>query len=294
MRHHNYTDIVDKYRYKNISFIGVDGSADNLNYMATNYVDGLVGEQTYEIGSMAAQSLYKILTEGPESVPDKLPTKLINYNLVPDELPPLEFNQSLLGNLKYVGFTCFGLVAAGVLICTVWTLWHSKSIVVKASQPFFLVMTAGGVLVMGSTLIPLSFDDGGESISEAYAKGICMTIPWLGFLGFSITFSAMFSKTWRVNQFFKSSNAHGRIQVRERDVLLPFFFIFTLNTIILICWTIIDPLVYTRRFADGTDLWNREIASSGSCRSENGALAYLAPLGVSKYQSILNLLHLLS
>jgi gamma-aminobutyric acid type B receptor len=121
-----------------------------------------------------------------------------------------------------------------------------------------------------------------------------MTIPWLGFLGFSITFSAMFSKTWRVNQFFKSSNAHGRIQVRERDVLLPFFFIFTLNTIILICWTIIDPLVYTRRFADGTDLWNRDIASSGSCRSENGAVAYLAPLGVSKYQSILNLLHLLS
>jgi hypothetical protein len=30
MRHHNYTDIVDKYRYKNISFTEVDGSANTV------------------------------------------------------------------------------------------------------------------------------------------------------------------------------------------------------------------------------------------------------------------------
>jgi hypothetical protein len=250
--------------------------------MARNYVDGLIGQQTYETGLFAAQALYRIVTEGADSVPSKFGTKLINYNLIPDELPHLNVDQSLLGNLKFVGLTCFGIVAACVVACVLWTLVNRKCIVVKASQPFFLVMTATGVLILAATTIPLSFDDGGVEISETRAVGICMSIPWLAFTGFSVTFSALFSKTWRVNQFFKSINSHGRIKVSERDVLLPFLAVFTLNAIVLICWTIIDPLTYVRQFADGTDLWNREIASTGSCRSVN-AVAYLVPLALSEY-----------
>jgi gamma-aminobutyric acid type B receptor len=250
--------------------------------MARNYLDGLVGEQTYEMGVMAARALYRIMKEGVESVPPTFPTKLINYNLVPDELPPLEIDQSLLGNLKITGFTCFGIVAGGVFVCVIWTLWHRNAIVVKASQPFFLVLTATGVLILASTMIPLSFDDNGEPISETRAKGICMSIPWLGFSGFSTTFSALFSKTYRVNQFFRSTNSFGRIKVSTQEVLLPFITIFTLNLIVLICWTVIDPLTYVRTFTDGTDLWNREIVSIGRCESENGAAAYLAPLGLGE------------
>ena len=134
MRHHNYTDIVDKYRHKKISYIGVDGTADNLKFMAENYVDGFVGEQTY----------HKILTEGPDSVPVKVLTKLMKYNLEPDELPDLLDDQSLLGDLKYIGLVCFGIVAVGVLACIFWILVNRNSIVVKASQPYFLVLTSLG------------------------------------------------------------------------------------------------------------------------------------------------------
>jgi hypothetical protein len=253
--------------------------------MARNYVDGLIGQQTYETGVFAVQTLYIIVTEGADSVPSKVGTKLINYSLIPDELPRLDVDQSLLGNLKYTGFTCFGVVAALVVIFISWTLVNRTSMVVKASQPFFLVMTATGVLILAATMIPLSFDDGGVAISETRAVGMCMSIPWLAFSGFGITFSALFSKTWRVNKFFRSASSHGRIKVSERDVLIPFFVIFTLNTTVLICWTIIDPLTYVRQFAEGTDLWNRDIASNGSCRSEH-AVAYLIPLGLSEYMKI--------
>ena len=303
MRHHNYTDFVDAYRHLNISYIGVDGTADNLNYMTLNYVDGLVGEQTYEMGILNAKAIYKAVfetnTSSPSNktgntitatitttpLPDVYPTKLINYNLVPEELPPLDVDQSLLGNVRIIGFTCFSIVTCGVLICALWTLYHRQSIVVKASQPFFLVMTATGIFVMASTMIPLSFDDNGDTsqLSHTRAMGICMSIPWLGFSGFCITFSALFSKTYRVNQFFKSNNSHGRIRVSEREVLLPFIIIFSLNVIVLLCWTLIDPLIYERNFSDGTDLWNREIASIGRCQSQNGALPYLVPLGLSKF-----------
>ena len=282
MTHPNYTDVVDKYRHLNISWLGVDGTTDNLNYMAKNYVDGLIGEQTYQIGVKAAEASYKMITEGIDSVPDRVPTKLINYNLVPEELPELKVEQNLLGDLKWVGYICFGIVVVGFLVCMGWTVVNRNEIVVKASQPFFLAMTASGVLVMGSTMIPLSFDDGGEAISDSFAMGICMSIPWLGFTGFSITFSAMFSKTWRVNQFFKSSNARARIRVKERDAIIPFLIMFSLNIIILICWTLIDPLKYVRTFSLGTDLWNREIASTGQCLSEDGAVPFLVPLGLSK------------
>ncbi|CAJ1936397.1 unnamed protein product [Cylindrotheca closterium] len=281
MRHHNYTDIVDNYRHKKITYIGVDGTADNLHYIAEEYVDGLVGEQTYEMGRICAKTLHRILTEGPDSVPAKVLTKLISYNLEPDELPDLVDDKSLLGDLKYIGLVYFGIVAVGVVACIIWILVNRKSTVVKASQPYFLVVTAAGVLVLGSTLIPLSFDDNGEDVAESYAKGVCMSIPWLGFSGFSMTFSAMFAKTWRVNQFFNAKNAMvRRIRVRERDVLIPLLVIFTSNTIVLSCWTMIDPLIYVRTYSDGTDLWNREIASIGKCISKNGSWPYLIPLAL--------------
>ena len=110
-----------------------------------------------------------------------------------------------------------------------------------------------------------------------------MDIPWLGFLGFSTMFSAMFAKTWKMNQFFHSTNATARrIRVKERDVLIPLLVVFTLNTIVLICWTLIDPFMYVRTFTDGTDLWNREIASMGRCVSKDGSLPYLILLALSK------------
>lgn len=282
MRLPDYTDFIDRNRWRNITYLGTEGNGQELAYMARRYVDGLVGQLTYDMGNFAVETLYKMVTEGTDSVPKILNTKLVNYHLVPEELPPLEVDQSLLGNLKYVGLTCFGLVALCALACIAWSIYHRKSTVVRASQPFFLVMTAGGALLMSSALIPLSFDDGGNPISETRAIGVCMSIPWLSFLGFTIIFSALFAKTWRVNKFFHSSSSHGKIKVSEMDVLAPFAVLLTLNIIVLICWTLIDPLTYVRQFQDGTDLWNREIASHGSCRSDQ-PVAYLAPLALSKF-----------
>jgi gamma-aminobutyric acid type B receptor len=288
MRHPNWTDFVDVNRHRNITYVGTDGSDYQLSYLSRRYVDGLVGQLPYDFGAKSAEVLYELATGG--TLEKKVfSTNLVAYNLIPLELPTLDVDQNLLGNLKYVGFTCFGLVALAVLFCLAWTLHHRNSVVVSASQPFFLWMTAGGVLLMSSALVPLSFDDEGDpdSMTTTRSIGICMSIPWLAFTGFTVTFSALFSKTWRVNQFFHSSSAFGRIKVSEKDVLAPFAFLLTSNFIVLICWTVIDPLTYERQFEDGTDYWNREIASIGSCHSDHVA-AYLAPLGLSKFPKLLS------
>jgi hypothetical protein len=288
LRHANYTQFVDNHRWRNITYIGTDGNGDELEYMIRKYIDGLVGELTYDMGAYSVDTLYKIVTEGADSVPKIRHTKLVNYNLVPEELPFHEVEDNLVSDeLAYVGYTCFTIVAISSIICMSWTICHRKGIVVRASQPFFLIMTATGILIMGSALIPLSMDDSGEyfypGILESYAIGICMSPPWLAFVGFTVTFSALFAKTRRIVMFFRSTSQYGRIQVSEMDVMAPFAGMMVLNVAILTTWTVVDPLTYIRQYDDGTDLWNRELSSTGSCQSENGALPYLVSLAVGMY-----------
>lgn len=282
MKHPNWTAFVD--RNPDITYLGTDNAEFQLEYLNRRYVDGLVGQLPYEIGLTAFQVLsdylqhQKDFDEGKTTkeieLQDFYPTNLVAYNLIPLDLPPLDVDENLLGNLKYVGFICFGVVAISALLCVVWTIKYRRGRVVKAAQPFFLFMVAGGVALLSSALIPLSFEDDGLSgfdmdSDTTFKVGICMSVPWLAFLGLTITFSALFSKTWRVNRLFHSKGRHARVQVAERDVLAPFGVMMTANIVVLTCWTIFDPLTYTRQFEEGTDYWNREIASYGACRSDN-------------------------
>ena len=331
MRIDNYSYWVESNRWRNITIVGTQGSNDELELMARRQVDGLVGQVTYDMGRISLETLYNLATQSGggttktatitttgevetdnENGDDVVQydrtyqyTKLINYNLVLEELPPTDIDYNLLGRLNIVGLTCFSIVTVCVFGCFIWSIYYRNSMVVKASQPFFLLMTLSGVFIMASSLVPLSFDDDGgdhatrddyndyeddsesvekddEGLTEFQSTMICMSVPWLALIGFTITFSALFAKTWRVNQFFKSKNSLARIQVTERDVLQPFFIILSLNVIVLLCWTIIDPLRFVREYDKGLDIYNREIASVGYCRSESHALAYIIPLALSK------------
>jgi 7 transmembrane sweet-taste receptor of 3 GCPR len=283
MRDPNWTQFVDNNRFRNMTIIGTDGSDYQLAYLNQRYVDGLVGQLPYEIGTEAVKTLHKLVTEGRNSLDnDIISTNVVAYNLIPLELPKLDVNENILENLKYFGLICFAKVAVLVAFFIGWTYVNRKSLVVQSAQPFFLVMIAVGVLILSSSLVPLSFDDGGSGASpksRTYRVGVCMSVPWLAFIGFTITFSALFSKTWRVNQIFKSKTAFTRIKVSERDVLAPFALLLLCNITILTCWTLLDPLEYVREESEGLDYWNRVIATYGSCRSDHSA-TYLVPLGI--------------
>ena len=205
------------------------------------------------------------------------PSNIVAYYLIPLDLPPLRVDQNLLGPLKLVGLICFGIVASTVVVCISWTVYYRKiSLVVVAAQPLFLVCLATGVLIMSATLIPLSWDDNGrpQDVSSTTAKAVCMSQPWLAFIGFSIMFGILFSKTWRVNQLMrKSAQFKKTLNVKARDVLGPFALVLVLNLTILIAWTIVDPLTYKRQFSDGTDLWNR-----GTCMLWNVSFSFFSPI----------------
>ena len=66
--------------------------------------------------------------------------------------------------------------------------------VVRSSQPIFLCLISSGVALMALGIVPLSIEG---------SDAACMATPWLLFLGFTLTFSALFTKTYRINQIMK-------------------------------------------------------------------------------------------
>ena len=312
MRDKKFVKFVDKHKKlgHDITYIGTDGDDFQLDLLRSQYIHGLVGQLPYDIGLKSAETLHKSvlfrrqqqqqqqqnLTENnnTNTYTDNvnvssattimsINTDLVAYSIIPHALPDNEVDNNLIGPLKYIGYVCFGIITVLSLACLGWIIWNRKGFAVKASQPLFLIMTVAGVFIMACTLIPISFDDNGKPLEmyPSYAQCICMPVPWLFFTGFTVTFSALFSKTWRVNKFFHSKSAFSRITVSEYEVIAPFIILLSLNTIVLVTWTIVDPLKYERTFDLATDYWNREIRSTGMCESQN-TVYFLVPLVISK------------
>ncbi|CAB9505925.1 Gamma-aminobutyric acid (GABA) B receptor [Seminavis robusta] len=340
MRQPNWTWFIDHNRQHNITTIGVDGADYQLDYLHQRYVDGLVGQLPYEWGFQAVDVLRDILLRQQKGEVIEadiiITTNVVAYNLIPVTLPPLELEQNLLGPLRYIGISCFVVVTLAALGCMGWTVYYWKTPLLRMSQPWFLLAIALGVMILASTLSPLSFDDEGlidpqqnnvpqeeedsddadvmqeqQDPSPIHTVAVCMSIPWLAFGGFTLTFSALFrcvevdfvfpmciaqmissnrhsssnpsihpyrnSKTWRINRLLNPRKSHEQVKVTYVDVLAPFAVLFLCNVIALVCWTVLDPLTYTRQFHSGTDFWNREFESYGACRSNN-PLAFLTPL----------------
>ena len=83
--------------------------------------------------------------------------------------------------------------------------------------------------------------------------------PWLFCLGFSIIFSTLFSKLWRLNKLVRASIRFRRIECKPRDVMLPMAVILSVNITLLSVWTAVDPPQWQRIYTD-------PLNSYGTCR----------------------------
>jgi len=204
-------------------------------------------------------------------------------------LPTEQLNQ--LGSIRAAGFTLFGIIAITSISFAVFVICHRQQQVVKALQPIFLLCICGGVLVLGSSIIPLSIDD--ELASQRGCDISCMALPWLICLGFSVAISALFAKLWRINKLFTASRSCRRVQVRVQDVAMPLVVLLVANITILICWTLIDPLVYKRFEMMPWSTYGRCVGSSNASNILliivgvlNGVVLFLALVQAWKARNI--------
>jgi hypothetical protein len=64
-----------------------------------------------------------------------------------------------LGSLVILGSILFAMLALLVLAFTAWVFKHAEARIVRASQPFFLVIIFVGSLVMSASIIPMSIGE---------------------------------------------------------------------------------------------------------------------------------------
>lgn len=203
----------------------------------------------------------------------------------PLSLPPLEETDNLVPQ----GILIFGYVVCSLLMLTTlywlcWTTKYRKRRVVKSAQPLFLAMLCVGVLLMASSIIPLSFQDG-SFLSQESLDVACMATPYLLSVGFTTCFAALSSKLYRIRVLIKASKNFKRVIVRAKDVMIPFACLLFFNIGILIAWTFVAPLEWTRvPQRDSFDKFGRASETSGACRADDSESAMyftIALLGVN-------------
>ncbi len=168
------------------------------------------------------------------------------------------------------GAAYFGYAAAAVVISTAiffaaWVYYRRQTRLVSSMQPLFLVTLCFGVALMGSSLIALSIDDG--VASQAGCDIACMSRPWLLSLGCTISVTALYSKLRRINKLFHCQQFR-RVKVREKDVVFPTVMIILLNLVLLIIWTVKDPIRWDRTEVEEQP-WN----TYGKCLVGDGIVA---------------------
>ena len=99
-------------------------------------------------------------------------------------------------------------------------------------------------------------------------------------LGFVTSFSALFSKTWRLRRLYAAGRRCQRITLAPKDVMLPFIVLLTLNVTLLVAWTIVAPLTWERVPLDNFDEHGRTVESVGSCRANDDLETQVLPFAI--------------
>lgn len=172
--------------------------------------------------------------------------------------------------LRVIGMTLMGLSMVTTLLCAMWIYKYRKHRVILASQPFFLYLICLGTFIQSSAIVSISFDEG-AGWTTRQLDGACQATPWLLVLGFVIIYGSLWTKMSRVNSILQFQ----RRQLQIGRVVRPMIVFVILAVVVLIVWTVTDPLVWSRTFVDDESAGE----SIGVCDCDNFA-AFMTPLTV--------------
>jgi hypothetical protein len=107
-----------------------------------------------------------------------------------------------------------------------------------------------------------------EPISERGLDMACMCTPWLLFSGYAIAFSALLSKSWRINTLIRYGKQFRRVKVGITDAMLPLVVLMVCNISLLVVWTIMSPVTWERIQVANYDEFGRSVESYGRCEGD--------------------------
>ena len=139
---------------------------------------------------------------------------------------------------------------------------NSNELIVIESQPVFMSLVAVGCIILGASIIPLTFENSAG----------CMTFVWLFSFGITLVLSSLSAKSIRVAVLW-----YGRGLVKQRNkavraaVLLRWImFIMVTQLAIIISWQVVAPLIF-QESVELTDSFGNPLYTSTSCATSNQA-----------------------
>lgn len=187
-----------------------------------------------------------------------------------------------------VGYAFVALIVVTAAVCLVWMFQHRRSKVVAAAQPPFLVLLVVGCVVHGLAIIPLGIETGyrnphdhthylnedQNNPSVANVDATCMLAPWLFGIGFTLMFSALLAKIFRVTLIYHAGRRMLRKRVGHRHVAWILLATLSIELALLLSWQLVSPLRWTREVVlVGPE--GHSLESAGRCASDHG-LKFLA------------------
>lgn len=205
-------------------------------------------------------------------------------------VPEVDMNY-IPNSLLIMGYLFFGISALTSIFFFCWTTHFRGSSIIKKSQPIFLHLVNLGCLVIALAIIPSGIQGGYDTIldpvfgtsTEVSANlhnvdAACMATPWLFGVGFSLTFSALFAKVWRIRKIFVNARNFQRVEVQPKDVMKIMVGVLGAEIIVLLVWQLVDPLVWVRTVTLKSDL-GYAVESVGTCQNGN-VIPYVTVIGV--------------
>mmetsp|Transcript_23862 Transcript_23862/g.42288 ORF Transcript_23862/g.42288 Transcript_23862/m.42288 type:complete len:931 (-) Transcript_23862:188-2980(-) len=178
---------------------------------------------------------------------------------------------------RAISYTLFGINILLSIGFASWTFAYRRLPIIRASQPTFLYLVCLGCIISSTTILTVGIDEE-QDLSAAALSTVCMASVWFYSIGFGLTVSALFAKTYRAKCLMidKLNAKKSRyVMVSVIGYLKYVAIALTLEVIVSLSWTLASPLEWDRQCAsDSQDDYCRSI---GHCRSED-ALTFGAVL----------------
>lgn len=167
--------------------------------------------------------------------------------------PPLDRTKMVykLMSVSLSLFVFMAVVTSIAMLVSMFFLWFN----VAKRNVRFIKMSSPNLnnsVLLGCTLSYVSvflFGLDGGFISSGY-EIICASRAWTLSLGFSLSYGALFSKTWRVHQIFTNRKLKRKV-IKDRHLFGVVLLLMLIDVIYLTVWQVMDPM--TRMVRDFPD-----------------------------------------
>jgi len=125
------------------------------------------------------------------------------------------------------------VITAILVVVTCGLLWRYRMHPsIRGASPFFLAQVAIGAAMLVASLLPWA---------SAVSNNSCMAFQWLVNLGFTLLFSPLFAKTWRIYQIFSAKKIRV-VKITDRRLAIVVAGMLAVELVLLAVWSGVSPL----------------------------------------------------